>query len=214
MHEIEKIKSRLSLGDRVVFKHKDGSLSGRVRALNPKRAEVLCASGSGCESHESWLVPYGLLEIQSDKNHHDTERAALDMARELMDRHGLAGWRLKLDDVVGRAAQCRYDTKTVSLTRLYVRKAETDELKDAVLHEIAHALAGREHNHDRLWKKIALGIGCTARRCSGVRFALARWLQQCPKGCVPPREAQIRRRNLVCPHCRSSVIYKRNPVLA
>ena len=38
-------------------------------------------------------------------------------------------------------------------------------MKNTLLHEIAHALAGHEHNHDEVWKATARSIGCDGCRC-------------------------------------------------
>ena len=90
---------------------------------------------------------------------------ALEMASRLMNEHGLAGWRVKLDHARRRAGQCDFTAQTISLSRHYVRYAETDHIRDTILHEIAHALVGPKHGHDAVWRKKAREIGCTANRC-------------------------------------------------
>ena len=60
--------------------------------------------------------------------------AAIDLATELMQAHGLVGWRIKLDHARRRAGQCDYSTKTISLSRRYVRHADVDHIRDTVLH--------------------------------------------------------------------------------
>jgi len=37
-------------------------------------------------------------------------------------------------------------------------------IENTVLHEIAHAIVGNEHYHDRVWKECAQRIGCTGDR--------------------------------------------------
>jgi len=46
---------------------------------------------------------------------------AIELATKLMREHGLTGWRVKLDHARRRAGQCDYNTKVISLSRLYVR---------------------------------------------------------------------------------------------
>ena len=52
---------------------------------------------------------------------------AIETATELMRLHGLTGWRIKLDHARRRAGQCDYNTKVISLSRLYVRAAEKEK---------------------------------------------------------------------------------------
>ena len=115
--------------------------------------------------------------------------AAIDLATELMDAHGLVGWRIKLDHARRRAGQCDYTNKTISLSRLYVRHAETDHIRDTILHEIAHALVGPRHGHDAVWRQKAREIGCTATRCHNLSFARTKWVMTCPNGCFFGRTA-------------------------
>ena len=74
-------------------------------------------------------------------------------ANRLLVEHGLAqqGWRFKFDRARLRAGQCRYRSKTITLSKHYVALNVTtrpEEVLDTILHEIAHALAGGRHGHD------------------------------------------------------------------
>ena len=60
--------------------------------------------------------------------------AAIELATKLMDAHGLVGWQIKLDHARRRAGQCDYTHKTISLSRLYIRHADTDHIRDTILH--------------------------------------------------------------------------------
>lgn len=39
-----------------------------------------------------------------------------------------------------------------------------NKIQDTVLHEIAHAIVGNKHHHDRVWKDCAQRIGCSGSR--------------------------------------------------
>ena len=129
---------------------------------------------------------------------------AIKTATELMREHGLTGWRIKLDHARRRAGQCDFNTKVISLSRLYVRVAEKDHIRDTILHEIAHALVGPSHGHDAVWRQKAREIGCTATRCHNLNFSKARWTMQCPNGCFSV-ERHRRKAGLVCGKCKSVV---------
>ena len=129
---------------------------------------------------------------------------AVDLATKLMDAHGLVGWRIKLDHARRRAGQCDYTNKTISLSRLYVRHADIDHIRDTILHEIAHALVGPRHGHDAVWRQKAREIGCTAKRCHSISFARAKWMMTCPKGCFSV-ERHRKKAGLVCASCKSAV---------
>ena len=130
--------------------------------------------------------------------------AAIDLATELMQAHRLVGWRIKLDHARRRAGQCDYSTKTISLSRLYVRNADADHIRDTILHEIAHALVGPHHGHDAVWRQKAREIGCTASRCHTLSFSRAKWRMRCPNGCFAV-ERHRRKSGLICASCKASV---------
>jgi predicted SprT family Zn-dependent metalloprotease len=129
---------------------------------------------------------------------------ALELASSLMNEHGLAGWRVKLDHARRRAGQCDFTAQTISLSRHYVRYAETDHIRDTILHEIAHALVGPKHGHDAVWRQKAREIGCTANRCHTLSFSATKWIMQCPNGCFAV-ERHRRKMGLVCASCKTVV---------
>lgn len=45
---------------------------------------------------------------------------------------------------------------------------EPAKAMDTFLHEVAHAIAGREANHGPEWKRVARSLGCNAERCGSV----------------------------------------------
>jgi predicted SprT family Zn-dependent metalloprotease len=129
---------------------------------------------------------------------------ASDLATKLMNTHGLVGWRIKLDHARRRAGQCDFTNKTISLSRLYVRQADMQHIRDTILHEIAHALVGPGHGHNAVWRQKAREIGCTATRCHSLSFARAKWVMTCPTGCFSV-ERHRKKSGLVCITCKSAV---------
>ena len=89
---------------------------------------------------------------------------ARELARGLMDEHGLHRWSLIFDSAKRRAGLCRYDTRTISLSRPLTALYSADEVRETVLHEIAHALAGPKAGHGPAWRRVAREIGATGQR--------------------------------------------------
>lgn len=89
---------------------------------------------------------------------------ATHVARELMNTHGLTsgGWKFSIDRAKTRCGACDYDHKVISLSRHYVQDTSVpfSDIKNTILHEIAHALAGDEAGHGPYWKQVAQAIGC------------------------------------------------------
>ncbi len=57
------------------------------------------------------------------------------------------------------------------------------EVRDTLLHEIAHALTGSRAGHGPAWQKVALAIGAKPRRCYSdeeVRQPQSRYVLVCP----------------------------------
>lgn len=63
-----------------------------------------------------------------------------------------------------RAGQCRFGTRTISLSEPLTRLHSDADVHDTILHEIAHALVGPEHGHDAVWRAKAISIGCSGER--------------------------------------------------
>lgn len=83
----------------------------------------------------------------------------------LIAEHGLDGWRLELDRARRRAGVCRYDRSVIGLSAPLMRLYDEAEVRETILHEIAHALAGARAGHGPRWRAIARRIGSTGARC-------------------------------------------------
>lgn len=84
---------------------------------------------------------------------------AAQMARTLLDQHGLTEWRVEFDRAKRRLGQCRYSTRTIGLGRDYVLHNDENLVRDTILHEIAHALVGPGAGHGLVWKNKCREIG-------------------------------------------------------
>ena len=100
--------------------------------------------------------------------------AARALALSLMTQHGLIdlGWRFEFDNARKRLGQCRYTHRAISMSRHMVGAADTEQVTQTMLHEIAHALCpatdrfGKNVGHGPLWQAQAKKIGYTGKRTS------------------------------------------------
>ncbi len=92
-------------------------------------------------------------------------RAAYELAVSLIDQHGLTGWRVDFDTAKRRAGVCRYEKRVIGLSAPLTRLHDEMEVRDTVLHEIAHALVGPGAGHGPAWVARARAIGCSGERC-------------------------------------------------
>lgn len=113
----------------------------------------------------------------------DLDEAAR-MARGLLDDHGLRDWTLVFDRAKRRAGICRPHQRQIGLSGPLTRLHDEAEVRDTVLHEVAHALVGPRHGHDAVWRATALRIGCSGRRCSDPDAPTIEgdWAGTCPAG--------------------------------
>ena len=116
--------------------------------MSPSRLQQLFCGGQGGDGLPVSSTPATQAALARETAVTRPLGMAIDLATELMDAHGLVGWRIKLDHARRRAGQCDYTNKIISLSRFYVRHADIDHIRDTILHEIAHALVGPRHGHD------------------------------------------------------------------
>ena len=203
----ERRRAQFNTGDRVRFQSR-GTLSyGVIARLNPSTGHVVCDDG------KEYRVSYGLLQhVTGPSTAADEVRSPAELARiaaqarELMAQHQLSQWSFQFDTGSRRAGACHFTTQLISVSHEFAKRAPTEEIRDTILHEIAHALVGKDHNHDQVWQTQARQIGCSGQRCHNVQFAPPRYIMKCVRGCWVAT-AERRRRNLICKQCRGRLIY-------
>ena len=109
---------------------------------------------------------------------------AQNLAVNLMQQHGLHTWRFEFDRAKRRFGCCNYTLKLITLSSELVRINEVEQVRDTILHEIAHALVGHKHGHNAVWQRKAIEIGCNGERCfSGedTNLVTGKYIATCPK---------------------------------
>lgn len=91
------------------------------------------------------------------------------LAKELIDHHlKHSGWSFSFDRSKQRMGCTDFRTKTISASKYLFsipENANENLVKDTILHEIAHAVVGQHHGHDRIWQSAAKVLGCDPIRC-------------------------------------------------
>lgn len=124
-------------------------------------------------------------------NLHEAEK----LANELMIHHQLTGWKFQWIGHKTIFGRCTHNKMIIALSSYLTAKRELHEVRNTILHEIAHALVGHSHGHDAVWQRKALEIGCDGKRCG-----------------VLPEEAKKDAKYLVaCDGCGRSYPFFRKP---
>ena len=87
---------------------------------------------------------------------------AFSLAIELMTHHGLMGdWIFTINDrMLKNIARCDFDDHTISMAGWFIDDHSVSPVRDTILHEIAHALAGYDAGHGPLWVERCIELGC------------------------------------------------------
>ena len=94
------------------------------------------------------------------------------------------GWTFGFDRAVRRAGLCDSERRRITVSRHLAERADEAEVRQVVLHEIAHALAGHRAAHGPRWRGAAERIGYTGSRLHDrpVVEDRASWVGRCPAG--------------------------------
>ena len=74
------------------------------------------------------------------------------------------GWRFRFDHARRRFGSCRYRQKLITLSRPLTILNPEEQVRDTLLHEIAHALTPGD-GHGARWKRKCREIGARPQRC-------------------------------------------------
>jgi predicted SprT family Zn-dependent metalloprotease len=132
----------------------------------------------------------------------EIERAK-ELALELMTQHKLYGWGLSFNQSNFGFGKCSYRKKRIFLSRVLVSLNEEERVRNTILHEIAHALMGKQAGHSSIWVQKAQEIGCTGTRCYSNDTIVPKRLY---KGTCPACGKFVtknKQKNCSCPWCSS-----------
>lgn len=127
---------------------------------------------------------------------------ARQLAEQLLRERGLSHWRVVFDRAKTRAGICRFRQREIGLSGPLTRLHSSAEVRDTILHEIAHALVGPAHRHDSVWRAAAAELGCSTGACMppDAPRVKAPWVGTCPAGHSVGRHRRPERL-ASCPRC-------------
>lgn len=124
------------------------------------------------------------------------------LALDRMAEHGLQDWKFAYNRRKQAMGLCVYHRRTIELSIHFVERNGTEEILDTILHEIAHALVGSGHGHDRAWKQKCKEIGARPQRCGQAEMPAGRWQAHCGS-CGKQFNRHRKPKRLSGWHCRS-----------
>ena len=119
-------------------------------------------------------------------------------------------WKFAFDRGRRRFGCCHFGLRTITLSRALVLLNPERQVRDTILHEIAHAsTAGPHANHGPKWRAEAQRLGCAPDRCYSsdkVVTPVSPWMGWCP-GCKKkfPRYRRPPAHGLSCGICSPRV---------
>jgi predicted SprT family Zn-dependent metalloprotease len=122
-------------------------------------------------------------------------------ARSLLAAFGLHDWAFAFNRRKCAMGLCLYGSKTIELSVHFIQRNGPEAIRETLLHEIAHALVGPGHGHDRVWQAKCLEIGARPERvCFAVNMPEGRWQARCG-GCGLVHSRHRRPKWMVGWHC-------------
>jgi predicted SprT family Zn-dependent metalloprotease len=138
----------------------------------------------------------------------------------LAEMHNLSkDWSFGFDNAKIRAGITNDQHKSISLSKRFIEIAKMPEIINTILHEIAHALVGCNHQHDAIWHKKATEIGCDGNRCYSNKISKKLkentpipWKLCCPCGAVSVNRYRrvAKMTNRCCRKCNKKIYFVEN----
>lgn len=88
---------------------------------------------------------------------------AIALAKELLNEHGYGHVPIRITNAKRQCGSVHWKrdktVKYMSLSSNHISLNDEREVRETILHEIAHMIAGSKAGHGRIWKLVALRIG-------------------------------------------------------
>jgi len=152
----------------------------------------------------------GLIELPPcSRNLEMKTKCVINMARRLMSKFLDESWSMRFMNSKSSAGICDYNFRNILLSRFAVIHLSMVQIREIILHEIAHALVGWRNNHNKIWKKMSLRIGASGQTKYTFHLSCPTFILFC--GCCE-RERFVKRKKVerykFCQMCKQKFRYK------
>lgn len=155
-------------------------------------------------------------------------QTAETLCLELMKLHGLTpekGWSFQWLNSKNVAGKCRYLGTAINpkggiifLSRFVTTHHSDEQVRDTILHEIAHGLTPG-HKHDRVWQRKAIEIGADGKRCYDVtdelleaKKSISKYIGTCPKCGHEIPTSRLPKRDLWHKNCATKPYHQKDKI--
>lgn len=124
-------------------------------------------------------------------------------AAELIDKYLDDSWSFTFDRAKTRAGKCNFSKREISVSRYLAEKHSDEQVRQTLLHEVAHAKVGPHEGHGAGWQSYAEQIGYVGGRTHAADIAdeFATWIGVCPNGHEVYRFRRPGNRQVSCAKC-------------
>lgn len=135
------------------------------------------------------------------------------LARRLMDENGLSHWHFDFDRASRRFGSCDWARRLITLSWKLTALNETEQVRQTILHEIAHAMSPGD-GHGYKWRSACARLGIEPTRCytDAEVKSPARQASRYEIGCARCNtwNPRFRRptRMMVCRQCSSAAVIR------
>ena len=107
------------------------------------------------------------------------EQEIEQLAKELLYTHCLEYWAVRFGNARVDLGSCDHRTQTITISRHHIKQHSPEQVRDTILHEIAHAMCRPGEGHGENWKAICRAIGARPERCSDYKPLQPPWKATC-----------------------------------
>ena len=109
------------------------------------------------------------------------------LSTKMMKLHGIDDWSFIIEEKKCPMGHADYRNRLISLSKWHVVFSDMAEIRNTILHEIAHVLdylSRGYSSHDKIWKKLFISIDGNGKRCGNISYdvekKLKKWIYICP----------------------------------
>jgi hypothetical protein len=133
-----------------------------------------------------------------------TPAEAARLTRQLFDEHNLVGWKVTFGNAKRIAGTCSQHRKVITYSKYLLAQRSYEDSFDVVTHEVAHAIVGARHGHDRVWQAQHRALGGNGKRCFAHVDEQSPIVGRCPHGKEFARYRMPKRPDAWSCRCRKS----------